>query len=479
MIYFLVALAVALIVFLGVITIRAICFRPPVEKSKETVEESFDRDGAIDSLAALIRCRTVSRFDASEEDDAEFEKLVALLPKLYPSVFEKCSFMRTEGRGLLFKWQGKSEGAPAVLMAHYDVVPVDEDKWDKPPFDAVIEDGVMWGRGTLDTKVTVNAILFAVDHLISQGFVPERDIYLAFSGGEEVNGPGACHIVDYFKKNGIEPSVVLDEGGGVVENVFPGVSAPCALIGIAEKGILNLRYEVQSSGGHASAPKPHTPVGFLARACSRVEASPFKCHITEPVAQMFDTLGRHSTFIYRVIFANRWCFSPLLDAMAKKSGGEMNALLRTTVAFTQMSGSSAPNVIPTTASMVSNIRLNPEDTIESATEYIKKVIDDESVEITVLNGTEPSRISTTDCDGWRKLSEAVEETWQGAIVSPYLMVQCSDSRHYGAISDKVYRFSAMALTSEERATIHGNNERITLDAISKAVEFYIRFIKRL
>jgi carboxypeptidase PM20D1 len=165
--------------------------------------------------------------------------------------------------------------------------------------------------------------------------------------------------------------------------------------------------------------------------------------------------------------------------MAKKSGGEMNALLRTTVAFTQMSGSSAPNVIPPTASMVSNIRLNPEDTIESATEYIKKVIDDENVAITVLNGTEPSRISTTDCDGWKKLSAAVDYTWQGSIVSPYLMVQCSDSRHYGAISDKVYRFSAMALTSEERATIHGNNERITLEAISKSVEFYIRFIKRL
>ena len=479
MIYFLVVLAAVLIVFLTVITVRAICFRPPVATSKNTESENFDSDGAVSSLAELVKCRTVSRFDGAEEDDAEFEKLVALLPKLYPSVFEKCSFIRTEGRGLLFRWQGKSERDPAILMAHYDVVPVDEDKWDKPPFDAVIEDGVMWGRGTLDTKVTVNAILFAANHLISQGFVPETDIYLAFSGGEEVNGPGACHIVDYFKKNGIEPSVVLDEGGGVVENVFPGVSAPCALIGIAEKGIANIRYEVESSGGHASAPKPHTPVGVLARACSRVEASPFKYHITEPVAQMFDTLGRHSTFIYRLIFANRWCFSPVLDAMAKKSGGEMNALLRTTVAFTQMSGSSAPNVIPTTASMVSNVRLDPEDTVESAVSYIKKVIDDESVKVTVINGTDPSRISTTNCDGWRKLSEAVEETWQGSIVSPYLMVQCSDSRHYGAISDKVYRFSAMALTSEERATIHGNNERITLDAISKAVEFYIRFIKRL
>lgn len=477
--YILIALAVAIIIFLAVITIRAICFKPPTAVSRSATEESFDSEGAVRALAELVKCRTVSHFDSSKEDDAEFESLVTLLPSLYPSVFEKCTFTRTEGRGLLFKWQGKGEGKPAVLMAHYDVVPADEDKWDKPPFDAIIEDGVMWGRGTLDTKVTVNAILFAADHLISQGFVPENDIYLAFSGGEEVNGPGAANIVEYFKENGIEPSVVLDEGGAVVEKVFPGISAPCALIGIAEKGILNLRYEVRSNGGHASAPKPHTPVGVLSRACMRVELSPFKSHITEPVAEMFDTLGRHSSFVYRIIFANRWCFSPFLDAMAKRSGGEMNALLRTTVAFTQMSGSSAPNVIPTEASMVSNVRLNPKDSIESATEYIRRVINDENVRVEVINGTEPSRISTTDCDGWRKLVAAVEDTWQGAIVSPYLMVQCSDSRHYGAISDKVYRFSAMALTSEERATIHGNNECITLDAISKAVEFYIRFVKRL
>ena len=298
-----------------------------------------------------------------------------------------------------------------------------------------------------------------------------------------VNGVGKTttigKLANYFKENGITPSLVLDEGGAVVEGVFPGVSKPCALVGIAEKGILNLRYEVQSEGGHASAPSPHTPVGRLARACAKVENSPFKRHITKPAADMFDTLGRHSVFVYRIIFANMWCFSPLLDAIAKKRGGEMNALLRTTVAFTQMSGSSAPNVIPPEASMVSNIRLNPEDTIESATEHIKKLIDDDKVKISVINGTNPSSISTTDCEGWRKLSHAIEDTWQGSIVSPYLMLQCSDSRHYGAISNKVYRFSAMALTAEERATIHGNNERIPLDTVAKTVEFYLRFIKQL
>ena len=245
-----------------------------------------------------------------------------------------------------------------------------------------------------------------------------------------------------------------------------------------EKGLLDLKYEVASNGGHASAPKPHTPVGVLSAACCRVESKPFKSHITTPVAKMFDTLGRHSSFVYRMIFANLWCFRPVLDMIAKKSGGEMNALMRTTVAFTQMKGSLASNVIPPSASMVSNIRLNPADTVESAVEYIKKTVNDPSVKIEVIHGTDPSRISTVDCDGWKKVSNAVSGTWQGVIVSPYLMVQCSDSRHYGAISDRVFRFSAMDLTKEERASIHGNNEKIRLETVCKAVEFYIRLIKQ-
>lgn len=478
MLYIGLGILAAVIVFLAVVLIRAASFKPHTEKKTERVEEVFDKDAAIRALGELVKCKTVSRYSHDEEDDAEFEKLISLLPTLYPHVFEKCTLQKMEDRGLLFHWQGKTEGEPAVLMAHYDVVPVNEDKWEKPPFAAIIENGVMWGRGTLDTKVTFNGVLSAADHLIAQGFVPENDIYFAFSGGEEVNGLGAVHIVNYFKEKGITLGTVVDEGGAVVEKVFPGVNKPCALIGIAEKGLLDLRYTVQSNGGHASAPKPHTPVGVLARACTRVEGKPFKAHITPPVAQMFDTLGRHSTFLYRVIFANQWCFAPVLDMIAKKSGGEMNALMRTTVAFTQMSGSTASNVIPPSASMVSNIRLNPEDTVESAKEYIRKVIDDEQVTLEVVNGTDPSRISRTDCDGWKKVAKAVADTWQGAIVSPYLMVQCSDSRHYGVISDRVYRFSAMDLTSEERATIHGNNERIRLESIGRAVEFYIRLMRQ-
>ena len=357
-------------------------------------------------------------------------------------------------------------------------MPVEEEKWDVPPFEALIRDGAMWGRGTLDTKSTVNGILSAAENLIAQGFTPQHDVYFAFSGGEEVNGPGAVHIVDWFAEHGIDPELVLDEGGAVVEKVFPGVSEPCGLVGIAEKGMMNLEFSVSGSGGHASAPAPHTPVGKLSAACARVESRPFRAHFTGPAREMFDTLGRHSSFVYRMIFANLWAFGWVLDLICRRSGGELNALLRTTVAFTQMQGSKAPNVIPPSASMVANLRLNPQDSVRSALATIRSIVKDPDVELRVLLSAEPSPISRTDCEGWRRVARAVSGTWKGCLVSPYLMVQCSDSRHYRKLSDKVYRFSAMDLTKEERASIHGNNEHIRLETACRAVEFFIRVIKQ-
>ena len=466
------------VVFLAVILIRAAMFRPKAQPTIQPQEVYLNRQKVVDALAELIKCKTISYSDPSLEDDEEFEKFMELLPQLYPKVFEICDYAQLPGRGLLLRWPGKRDDAPTVMMAHYDVVPVNEENWDKPPFEAIIEDGVMWGRGTLDTKVTFNGILSAAEHLIRKDFQPENDMYFAFSGGEEVNGPGADNIVQYFVDHKIVPALVVDEGGAVVENVFPGVKTPCGLIGIAEKGMINAQFRTISAGGHASAPKPHTPVGVLSKACTRIESHPFKMHITKPAAAMFDTLGRHSSFLYRVIFANMWCFSWVIDLLGRLSGGEINALVRTTVAFTQMEGSSARNVIPPEAKMVANMRLNPQDDVASALAYLQQTINDPSVEVTALESHEPSRISQIDCPAWDTVAAAVLETWPGCIVAPYLMVQCSDSRHYGRISDKVYRFSAMALSAQERATIHGNNERVPLDTICKAVEFYIRLMQK-
>ena len=245
-----------------------------------------------------------------------------------------------------------------------------------------------------------------------------------------------------------------------------------------EKGLINAKYAVRSGGGHASAHLPKSPITTLAKACRRIVEHPFKMQISPAAGQMFDTLARRSTFVYKLIFANLWCFKPVLDFICIKQGGDMNALLRTTTAFTQAQGSNARNVIPTEASLVSNMRLNPADTVESATAYLHKIVADESIQIEVLESFEPSPISQLNCESWDKVAQAVAQTWRGCVVAPYLMVQCSDSRHYRDLCDKVYRFSSMDLTSDERKTIHGNNERIRLDCLHRSAEFYIRLLKK-
>ena len=362
-------------------------------------------------------------------------------------------------------------------MAHFDVVDVDEDNWQKPAFSGEIENDVLWGRGTLDTKATLNASMQALENLLSHGFVPKNDLYLAFSGNEEINGDGQPSIIKLFAERGIQPGLVLDEGGAVVNHVFPGVHTPCALIGIAEKGMLNVELNFKGNGGHASSPKPHTPIGRLSAACVRIEGHPFKYTLSKPTHEMFDVIARYSNFLYKFIFANLWLFGPVLSLLGKMSGGELNALIRTTCAFTQAEGSKAINVIPPNANMRANLRLIPGDTIESARDYLKKVIKDDSIELSVLEGENPSPTSVAHGEAWDRIVKSVKATWDNTIVSPYLMFACSDAKHWSKISDKVYRFSAMALTNEERATIHGNNERISLETIKKSVEFYIRLIK--
>lgn len=465
------------VAFLAVLAVRTARFKPLEEETVESAEEKLDGDKAIRDLQALIRCRTVSYRDKSLEDEAEFAKLEALLPTLFPHVHESCEFVKPGPRSLLFHWRGKRSEKPGVLMAHYDVVPVDESGWTKPAFDGLLEGGVLWGRGTLDTKGTLLGVLEAADNLIAAGYVPENDLYLAFAGDEEISGEGAPTIVRYLTAHGVKPAFVLDEGGAVVEDVFPGVSEPCALIGIGEKGPMDIRMTLTTAGGHASTPPAHTPVGVLARAVTRVEGHPFPFTLTPPAAQMFDTLGRRSTLLYRMIFANLWCFRPALNLLCKKSGGELNALVRTTVAFTQMQGGAASNVLPPNAWVGANLRLIGQETTDSAIAHLKRVVRDDRVKIELVHGMNPSPVSRTDDEPWQRLSRAIRATWQGAVVSPYLMLACSDSRHYGAVSDHVYRFSAMALSKEERGMIHGNDERVPVETIKKTVAFYQRLIR--
>ncbi|HHX62547.1 MAG TPA: M20/M25/M40 family metallo-hydrolase [Epulopiscium sp.] len=477
--YIIIGILVLILLLILVLIIRTIQFKPLKEKSTESFEIDVDKKAIISRFQEMIKCKTVSYKDTTLEDQEEFVKFKNLLIEKYPAVNGSCQLHHIGRTGVLYHWKGKSSERPSVFMAHYDVVPVNKDQWDKDPFAAVIEDDVLWGRGTLDTKGTLCGIMEATELLIKDGFTPKNDIYLSFSGDEETNGASAKVIVDFLDDKGVKPFMVLDEGGAIVEGVIPGVKEKAALIGTGEKGKLRIKLSIKSQGGHGSAPPPTSQIGKLGKAVNRIENSPFKFHLSQPVKDMFNIIGPYSSFGLRMVFANLSFFAPLLNLLTKKTGGELNALVRTTIAFTKMQGSNTINVIPPFASIEGDVRVMEGDTKESIIQGIQNRIKDKNILVEALDDIPVKPFSNIDNEPWNILKQGIQSIWPQVIISPYLMLACSDSRSYTKISENVYRFSAMELSSAERKLIHGNNERIPVDKLITTVKFFASMMNRL
>lgn len=466
-----------LLLLVIVLAVRTLRFTAPAPQAYPPAAAEADAQRAAQALSALVRCKTVSHQGREDDDEAEFARLEALLPTLFPLTHQACPPEKIGDRGLMYRWRGKTAGDPLLLTAHYDVVPADPAGWARDPFGGEIAGGFVHGRGTLDTKGTLTAILTAVETLLEKGFTPERDVYLCFGGDEEVMGLGAAAMAQTLQERGVRPLMTVDEGGAIVEKVFPGVSLPYALIGVAEKGSVNYRLTATSKGGHSSAPPAHTPVDILARACLAIRRKPFRFRVTEPAGRMVDGMARRSTPLYRLIFANLWLFQPALNLMCRLAGGELNALFRTTVAFTVLRGGDAANVLPKSAELVLNARILPGETAQGTLTALRRKVGDPRLSVELLQGLEPSGISGVEGPGYAALARAIGEVYPGVAVSPYLMIAASDARHYERICPHVYRFSGMPLSAAERRMIHGVDERIPQATLADTARFFIRLIR--
>lgn len=461
-----------------IVIIRAVRFKPEPQTEPQKSKDKPDTKRITESMSKMLQFKTISSINKDEVDLKAFSDFIKYIKTRYPKVIKASKISEHGPSGILFKIKGKSSASPVVLMSHYDVVPADG-VWENPPFSGKVTKGRIWGRGALDNKHTLCGIMEACEYLLENKHEFENDLYLAFSGDEEIIGGSAEAIVDHLSKEKITPAIVIDEGGAVVENVFPGVKKRCAVVGIAEKGYLSLELSTKSKGGHASAPPDDTPVTILSEAVCRVNKSGvFKLKLTESVKFLFNTVARHSeSFTIKVIFANLWLFLPVVKIIAKKTGGEFLAMFKTTAAFTMMSGSRQINVLPPEAKVGINLRILTGESVETAVSAIEKKISDPRVETKVLYGHNPSTVSKVD-EGFDRVKDAILTIWGDAVVAPYLMAACTDSRSYHKICSNVYRFSPVHMTKDELGTIHGNNESISIENITDCVKFYISFLKK-
>jgi carboxypeptidase PM20D1 len=458
---------------------RVARFRPhPVEVPPADLG-GLDGDAAAGRLAELIRIPTISSRSADEVDAAAFESFRERVAALYPATHRVLDREVLGDGALLYRWRSGNEAPPLVLMAHYDVVPVAGQDWSEDPFSGRVADGYVHGRGAIDDKGTLVAILEAVESLVADGFTPARDVYLSFGNDEEVAGVGAQLAVETLTARGVRPWAVVDEGGAVVTGVFPGVPGPIAVIGLAEKGLLDVELTTTDPGGHASAPVRGGAPARLARAILEIEDHPFPTRLHDVVLGMVDALGRHAPGGHRVLFAHAEYLRPVLALLLSRASREANALVRTTAAVTQLEGSKAPNVLATRARAHVNIRIALGETVQSTVERLRRVIDDPAVDLHVVSGNDPSPVSRADNEAFALLGSAVRSVYPDAAVAPYVMVQASDSRHFSQVCDSVYRFMPFDLSKAELATLHAADERISVAALHRGAGFFRYLVRNL
>jgi len=448
----------------------------------EALKVKIDEAAIAERLSQVLRFRTVSYQDASQIDGNEFTNLHAYIERSFPKLHSTLMKEVVGDYSLLYTWKGKDDKARSILLAgHQDVDPVEpgtEARWQRPPFEGRLADGYIWGRGAMDDKSGTMAILEAIEALVAEGFQPERTIYLAFGHDEEVGGyKGAAKIAALLAARNVEQEYVLDEGLAISDGIVP-VPVPVALIGIAEKGTVSLELSAESEGGHSSIPPPHTAIGIVSAAVTKVEEHQMAAGLRGVAEQMFDYIGPEMSFGKRLVFANLWLFRRLVEHQLSASAA-MRAALRTTTAVTLIEGGIKENVLPTKARAVVNFRILPGENIAGVIAHARDVIKDSRVKIGRYGNLawEPSIVSETTATGFLLLQRTIRQVFPDAISAPALVVGATDSRHYANLTKNTYRFRPQRFGPQDVKRYHGTDERISTSIYAQCVRFYYQLIR--
>ena len=465
---------VGLVLLLLLISLVRTLFIPSRRSEYVPVPDPARTKEYADKLSRMVRVETVSV--PGENQREKFLAFHRELESLFPLVHQKLEKTEIDGN-LLFFWKGKSSEKPLVLMSHQDVVPA-EGEWSHAPFSGDIADGKVWGRGTSDTKCSVMTFFQAAEELLANGYVPENDVYLSSSCTEEWAGDGCPKLVAELKRRGVRPWLVCDEGGGIISEPMGGIHGNFAMIGVFEKGKADVRFTARSNGGHASTPKPHSPIANLAAFVNDVETHRvFRRRLPKEVAAMFRTLAPYASFPMKWIFGNLWLFRPILLQVLPMISAQAGAMIRTTIAFTMQSGSDACNVMPQEATVSANMRFIPHQGMKESLAIIEKRAKKYGLTMEVLQATDYTASADLSGEAFRTICRVVEETFPGCPHSPYVMTGATDARFYQDICDHVFRFAPVIYGPEQMKGMHGLNENIEVSCLPGAVDFYKNLIR--
>jgi len=467
----------------AVVAYRTVTYRAPAATSATAAPELaaavvIDSARAAEHLAQAVRIRTVSHQDPGENDWAEWDRFHGWLQSTYPAAHAAMTREVVAGHTLVYTWTGADASLPAVLLlAHQDVVPVTpgtEGDWKHGPFDGVIADGAVWGRGSVDDKGSLVALFEAVDALAASGFKPRRTVIIVSGHDEEAGGSGARAAAGLLESRKVTAEFALDEGMAIVAD-FPLLGRPVALVGIAEKGYATLRITAPAKGGHSSAPPPETGVEVLAKAVLAVASRPFPLQFSGPTAQMVRTLAPSASPIVKVAVANPWLFDPLL---VRKIGETPTgaASLHTTIAPTMLRGSPKENVLPQDATAWINYRIAPANTTREVMQRARDATAGLDVKLAWEGAAyDPSPISSTDSTGYRIIAALASDGGR-TPVAPTLVTATTDSRSMTGIARNIYRFQPIVASLHEFEMIHGTNEHLTLDNLQRTTTFYAQLV---
>src|SRR5216117_3773130 len=476
------ALLVVVVILAVIVLERTFTFRSRQPQAAPVAVEPLDTAALAQRLAGALRFKTISYQDSSQFDAREFDGFQLYLRTTFPRLHAALKLEKVNGYGLLYEWTGSDPNRqPIVLLAHQDVVPVEpgtESRWTEPPFEGRIAGGYVWGRGALDDKGSLVGTLEAVEHLIAAEAKPRRTVYLAFGYDEEVGGRrGAARIAELLASRNLHPELVLDEGGALTTGMVAGISAPVALVGIAEKGYVTVALTAQAEGGHSSMPPDETAVGILAAGITRLEHHQMPRAVRGPTGAMFDFLGPEMPFGPRLVMANRWLFEGIL---ARRFGAtpQGNAMLRTTTAPTVLQAGVKENVLPSSARALVNFRILPGDSVGSVVEHVRRAVHDARISVEPLQETmsDPSGVTSVDAEPFQLLARTIRQVVPEAVVTPWLVVGATDSRHYARLTPNVLRFIGAAIGKDDLRRVHGTDERVGVQAYAVAVRIYIQLL---